>query len=116
MDAQMTEVRISTFSPLKVLGTRFAAKRIREAIECLLGGRQPVVVDFTGVDVTQSFIDELIGPIFLRKGSAALEQLCFKGCSANAQSVISFVITNRIADWERSRNSNGATIDVRIQA
>jgi hypothetical protein len=95
-------VRISTFSNLDLLGTRFIAKKIRVSIEEAMSQSGNVEVDFNGVEVTQSFIDELLGPLLLRAGPDLLTRLAFRGCSENAQAVIRFVVSGRLADFANS--------------
>lgn len=94
-------VRISSFSNLDLLGTRFIAKKIRGSIEEAISHHDKVEVDFSGVEVTQSFIDELLGPLLLRTGPDLLTRLAFRGCSENAQAVIRFVVFGRLADFAK---------------
>ena len=60
-----------------VLGTRYSAIDFRERIERQLESCPSVELNFTGVFVTQSFVDELLGPLILRMGPTALERLVF---------------------------------------
>jgi hypothetical protein len=96
----MTQViHISAVSNLNLLGTRFSAKKIRESIDAALLSSENVEVDFTGVEVTQSFVDELLGPLILQAGAGLLDRLAFRGCSQNVQAVIRFVVSSRILDF-----------------
>lgn len=92
-------VVISSFSELTLLGTRFIAKRIRKEIESALAAHQNISIDFKGINVTQSFIDELLGPIVLQEGPLLLEKINFKECSENAKAVIQYVLSARMADY-----------------
>lgn len=96
-------IPISTFSNLDLLGTRFTAKKIRRSIEEAMAHSDTVEVDFSGVEVTQSFVDELLGPLLLRSGPGLLTRLAFRGCSENAQAVIRFVVFGRLAEFAESR-------------
>jgi hypothetical protein len=95
-------VELAAISKLNLLGTRFIAKRIRVAVESALV-EDSVEIDFTGVEVTQSFIDELLGPLLLRNGPRLLDRLAFRGCSDAAQAVISFVVSGRLLDYSTLR-------------
>ncbi len=110
-------IAISTFSNLNLLGTRFIAKTIRTSIEDALSHSDHVEVDFSGVEVTQSFIDELLGPLLLRKGPQLLTRLAFRGCSENAQAVIRFVVTERLSEFAKSHSPLGEDLpDSRVEA
>jgi STAS-like domain of unknown function (DUF4325) len=110
-------IGISTFSKLNLLGTRFIAKKIRTSIEDALSPLDNVEVDFSHVEVTQSFIDELLGPLLLRRGPQLLTQLAFRGCSENAQVVIRFVVTARLSEFAESQSLPAENLtDSRVQA
>ena len=55
----------SATGPADVLGTRYSAIELRESIEQQLESCQTVQIDFNGVFVTQSFVDELFDPMIL---------------------------------------------------
>lgn len=79
----------------RMLGLRVRATPVRHQIEQALAQGHEVVLDFTGVEATQSFIDELIGAIVLRQGPAVLEHLVFKGCSDDVRAILEFVAADR---------------------
>ena len=81
----------------RFIGTRASASSIREEAELMLarGVRSEVVFDFTDIEVTQSFVDELIGQLILRQGPDVLSRLVFKSCSEDVRSVIEFVANDR---------------------
>ena len=89
----------SATGPVNVLGTRYSAIEIRESIEERLESCQTVQVDFSGVFVTQSFIDELFGPMILRMGPAVLQRLAFAGCGDEAKAILSLVFAGRLQDF-----------------
>jgi len=70
------------------------AREVRENfIKARLAKKQPITLDFTGVDSsTQSFIHALISAVFQDYGEAALERVQFKGCNKAVQSLITTVI------------------------
>jgi len=83
----------------RFLGTRFRALELRDELERLLTENQEVVLDFTGVETTQSFIDELIGVLVLEHGPKIIERLVFKSCSESMRSIINFVLGDRIEQY-----------------
>jgi len=82
-----------------VLGTRYSAISFRERMERQLESCPSVEVNFAGALVTQSFVDELLGPLILRMGSIALERLSFSGCGEEAQAILKLVIAGRLRDY-----------------
>jgi hypothetical protein len=91
-------IKLSDYTDLHLLGTRFIARTIRGSIEhLLLSGN--AVLDFSGIEVTQSFVDELIGPLVLSEGPDLLRRLAFSHCTENAQAIIRFVVSSRLADY-----------------
>jgi hypothetical protein len=94
-------IHLGSLANVRLLGTRYLAKRIRPSIEQILQESEPLELDFTGVEVTQSFLDELLGPLLLREGSSALDHIAFRGCSDSAKAVITFVVSGRLRDFER---------------
>ena len=83
----------------EVFGTRFSALAFRETIEERLDSCPSVQVDFGGAFVTQSFIDELLGPVILRMGPAILERLEFAGCLDSTRAILQLVIAARLEDF-----------------
>ena len=78
------------FSDQRFLGTRFSARPLREELERMLASGNEVALDFSGVEATQSFIDELIGPLVLRLGPDLLPLLIFKSCSDELKTIVQF--------------------------
>jgi hypothetical protein len=105
-------VQLSTITNLTLLGTRFLARKLRASIEHALAESGDVVIDFTGIEVTQSFVDELVGPLLLKDGPSILSKMAFRGCSENAQAVIGFVVSERLADHssEEDRKARGGKL------
>ena len=83
----------------KVLGTRYSAISHRQHVEKQLESCETVHVDFGGVFVTQSFVDELFGPLILRMGPTVLQRLVFLGCSEDTQAILKLVFASRIKDF-----------------
>ncbi len=84
------------------LGSRFRARELREELETMLSHADEIVLDFSGmISATQSFIDELIGVLILNHGSAIVDRLVFKGCSADIKEIIGFVVSTRSEDFKK---------------
>lgn len=79
----------------RMIGMRSSAVPIRKSIEKALDGGQDVVVNFTGVEVTQSFVDELLGALILRDGPEIMQRLILKGCSDQTRGIVRFVAADR---------------------
>ena len=79
----------------RMIGARESAIPLRLHIEEALASGADVIFDFTGIAVTQSFIDALIGSLILKRGPNILEKLVFKSCSDDVRAIIEFVATDR---------------------
>lgn len=90
-----SEIILANLARGHFIGTRATAATIRENVEVALAHGYEVVFDFSGIEVTQSFVDELIGALVLRIGPDVLRQIVFKSCSDDVRSVIEFVATDR---------------------
>lgn len=85
-----------------MMGMRKSALPLRGSIEAALARGEDITVDFSGVEATQSFVDELIGVLVARLGPTILSQIAFKGCSQSVKGVISFVVADRARDFQRA--------------
>jgi len=88
-------------APERFLGTRIRARALREDLEPLLSRLTGVVLDFGGVEATQSFIDELIGVLVIERGPEIVEQLMFRSCSDDVKAIINFVLSDRIEQYRQ---------------
>ena len=79
----------------RMIGMRSSAVPIRKTIELALEEEREVIIDFAGVEVTQSFIDELLGALILREGPEIMQRLILKGCSEQTRGIVKFVATDR---------------------
>lgn len=77
------------------LGSRPSAVPFRLQLEASLRLGQMVVLDFDGVEATQSFVDELIGVVVLKQGKSVLESVKFRGCSDDMKAIVQFVVSDR---------------------
>src|SRR5262249_34693110 len=93
-------VLANTDPSIFILGTREEALPLRRRVELALDqSTLTVCVDFSGITVTQSFMDEFIGVLILRRGPSVLQQVAFRQCSEEVQAVIRFVVSSRIHDF-----------------
>lgn len=90
-----SEIILASMARGHFIGTRATASTIREEVEVALASGCEIAFDFSGVEVTQSFVDELIGGLVLRQGPDILRQIIFKSCSDDVRAVIEFVATDR---------------------
>lgn len=87
----------------RMIGSRLVAAPLRDQLEETLAQQKgDVSLDFSGVVVTQSFVDELIGVLVLRHGEDILKRMIFKGCSADVRAIIEFVATDRCDQYVKS--------------
>lgn len=90
-----TQIALQQHAIGRMFGMRSSAVPIRKTIEQALGKGDEVVVNFTGVEVTQSFIDELLGALILRDGPKVMQRLVLKGCSEQTRGIVKFVAADR---------------------
>lgn len=91
-----TQINLSTGSEtIRTLGMRASATPYRKEIERCLETGQSVAIDFSGKDATQSFVDELIGGLILKRGRSILSNISFRNCPDDVKSIIKFVINDR---------------------
>jgi hypothetical protein len=96
-------VLANTDPSIFILGTREEALPLRQKVEQALDQSElTVCVDFSGITVTQSFIDEFVGVLILRRGPSVLQQVAFRQCSEEVQAVIRFVVSSRIHDYNET--------------
>lgn len=98
-----THLMLSSQTKGRLAGMRAAAIPIRNQAEAALADGGDVVLDFAGIAVTQSFIDELVGSLILRDGPEVLQRIVFKNCSDDTRSIIEFVATDRSDQFLRTR-------------
>jgi hypothetical protein len=84
---------------VNVLGTRHSAIDLRKRVALQLDVCQTIEISFEGVDVTQSFVDELFGPLILRMGPRVLERFAFSGCNDEARAILKLVFASRLRDF-----------------
>lgn len=84
-------------SEIFMLGTRDVAQPLRLEVESALESGVPTVcVDFRGLSVTQSFMDEFIGVLILRHGAAVLDRIVLQNCSDDVRVIAEVVASVRL--------------------
>jgi hypothetical protein len=94
-----------------MMGMRSTATPLRRRMESALKSGEEVCVDFSGVEVTQSVADELLGALILLHGPQIMRRIVLKGCSTTTQEIVRFVARDRAhqrAEKSRSMSSFGA--------
>lgn len=95
-------VNLRSTSESRTIGIRATAIPVRHAAEDALHRGEDVVFDFSGVGITQSFADELVGAIVLKQGPELLSRIVFKGCSEDVQRILRFVTADRSEQFFQS--------------
>ena len=79
-----------------MLGTRDVAAPLRLKVETAIDrGAVPICIDFAGLLVSQSFMDEFLGVMILRYGPSVLEKVVFQNCSDDVKAAIDLVVSIR---------------------
>jgi hypothetical protein len=95
-------VALKDLAKSRTIGIRALAVPIRvEACQAIAQG-EDVIFDFSGVGVTQSFVDELIGSVILKEGPTVLSKMVFKGCSVDVRAILKFVTADRSQQFART--------------
>lgn len=86
-----------------MLGTRDVAAPLRDKVESALDNCPGAVcVDFRELLVSQSFMDEFLGVMILRRGPVVLDRVIFRNCNDDVKAAISLVAAIRTRDYEAS--------------
>lgn len=99
-----TRFSLKPYAHGRMLGTRTDAAPVRRKAEEVLQGNGEIVVDFTGIQVTQSFVDELLGVLILRYGCDVLQRIVLKGCSDDVRAIIEFVASDRCDQFLKAQS------------
>ena len=103
IDTMRTQISLIEHVHGPLIGARESAIPLRLQVEEALDNGADVVFDFSGVEVTQSFIDALIGVLILKRGPDVLNQIVFKSCSDDARAIIEFVAADRADQYLKTR-------------
>lgn len=98
-----TQFPLIQYARGRLIGARETAVQLRLPVEETLAAGGDVVFDFSGVEVTQSFVDALIGVLVLKRGPDVLNQLVFKSCSDDVRAIIEFVAADRADQYRKTR-------------
>lgn len=97
-------IALTQFARGHLVGARLTAVPLRVQVEETLAQGAEVVFDFSSVEATQSFIDELVGVLVLRHGPDVLDRLIFKSCSDDVRAIIEFVAADRCDQYIKSHS------------
>ncbi len=100
-----TQILLNQHAHGHLVGSRLAAAPLREDLEVALAQQgAEVVLDFSGITATQSFVDELVGVLVLRHGPDVLARIIFKGCSDDVRAIIEFVAADRCDQYLKAHS------------
>lgn len=89
----------------RLAASRLDASPLREELEIALAQQgAEVILDFSGITATQSFVDELVGVLVLRHGPDVLDRIIFKGCSDDVRAIIKFVAADRCDQYLKTHS------------
>lgn len=97
-----SEISLSPYASGRLVGARFSAAPLREQVEAALACGAEIALNFSHVEATQSFIDELVGVLILKHGPDVLDRLVFKSCSDDVRAIIEFVATDRCDQYMKA--------------
>lgn len=97
-------LQLSPLAAGRLAGFRAAAVSARQQAEDILTNGQEVVLDFAGIEVTQSFVDELVGYLILRDGPKILDRIIFKSCSSDTRAIIELVVADRADQYLKAHS------------
>lgn len=98
------QIRLMDYASGHLIGARATAAPLRNVIEAALLRNEDVVLNFSGVQATQSFIDELIGVLILKNGPDILNGIIFRACSPEVKAIIEFVAFDRCDQYLKTRS------------
>jgi hypothetical protein len=100
-----TQILLNQHAHGHLVGSRLAAAPLREDLEVALAQQgAEVVLDFSGITATQSFVDELVGVLVLRHGPDVLARIIFKGCSDDVRAIVEFVAADRCDQYLKAHS------------
>ena len=99
-----TQIPLIQHARGRLIGARETAVPLRLQVEEALASGADVVFDFSGVEVTQSFVDALIGTLILKRGPDVLGQIVFKSCSEDVRAIIEFVAADRADQYLKAHS------------
>lgn len=83
---------------------RYVATPLRKELAALLKEHNKIIIDFENIQsATQSWVDELLGKFILVEGKVFLHKVKFKNCTDTIQSLIRFVVEERVNDYAETQ-------------
>ncbi|WP_408602217.1 STAS-like domain-containing protein [Pseudomonas sp. PLMAX] len=89
-------VKIEVPPGVKTMGLRSSATPYAEALHKALSEHQTVSLDFASIEVTQGFVDGLLGSHLLKEGKEGLKRITFLNCTTETKAIIRFVASDRL--------------------
>lgn len=99
-----SHIPLTQYARGHLVGARTTAIPLREKVEEILAAGSEIIFDFSAVEATQSFIDELLGVLILRHGPDVLGRLIFKSCSDDVRAIIEFVAADRCDQYIKTHS------------
>lgn len=97
-------IALQAFAHGHLVSARATAAPLREQVEAALLRGEECVLDFAGVQATQSFVDELVGVLILRHGPDILARIIFRTCSPDVRAIVEFVAADRCDQYLKTRS------------
>lgn len=105
MNIKRDNVLIAKYAHGHLVSSCLAAAPLREELGIALAQQgAEVVLDFSGITTTQSFVDELVGVLVLRHGPDILSRIVFKGCPDDVRAIIEFVAADRCDQYLKTHS------------
>lgn len=101
---QTQKISLARSQTIRTLGMRASATPYRKEIETSLDSGMNVAIDFSDNEATQSFVDELVGALVLKRGRGILSRISFKNCPDDVKAIIKFVVNDRVHQLETERS------------
>lgn len=99
-----TQISLIQHAYGRLIGARETAVPLRLQVEGALAIGADVGFDLSSVEVTQGFVDELIGTLILKQGPDVLGQIVFKSCSDEVRAIIEFVAADRADQYLKTHS------------
>ena len=97
-----TEIALQPLLGSRMVGMRSTAAPVRKQVEDAIFRGSEVVLNFHGIEATQSFIDELVGALILKHGPSVLQKVVFQKCSPNVKAIVEFVAADRADQFAKT--------------
>ncbi len=90
----MALLHLSSFTSITFLSSPETADTCHAELEQMLIYHKKVEIDFSGVHVTQGFLQSLLAPLFLKRGMVLFDRLFFANCSEACEKTVQGIINS----------------------